>query len=136
MKIFLSGDAGFIGTNLCNELKSRGHNVLAGDLYNTDKENEIRCDVRNYRQLENTFERFGPFDYVYHLAAENGRWNGEEFYENLWETNVIGTKHILRLQEKQNFKLIFFSSCEVYGNYEGFMNEDVMVNNKISDTYR
>ena len=134
--IFVTGAAGFIGTNLCKELISRGHNVIGCDLYNSDEENKIRCDVRNYRQLKNTFEKYGPFDYVYHLAAEYGRWNGEEFYENLWETNVIGTKHILRLQEKLNFKLIFFSSCEVYGDYEGFMSEDVMINNKISDTYQ
>jgi hypothetical protein len=25
-------------------------------------------------------------DYVYHLAAEYGRWNGEDYYENLWVT--------------------------------------------------
>ena len=134
--ILVTGGSGFIGTNLCKELKSRGHTVLAVDIYNSENENELRCDVRNYRQLENIFERYGPFDYVYHLAAEYGRWNGEAFYENLWETNVIGTKHILRLQEKNKFKLIFFSSCEVYGDYDGLMTEDVMRNNKISDTYQ
>ena len=79
---------------------------------------------------------FGPFDFVYHLAAEYGRWNGEAFYENLWQTNNVGTKHILKFQEKYNFKLIFFSSAEVYGDFDGFMTEDVMVNNKISDTYQ
>jgi dTDP-glucose 4,6-dehydratase len=92
--------------------------------------------VRNYRQLQYVFDELGPFDYVYHLAAEYGRWNGEAYYENLWQTNNVGTKHILRLQEKLGFKLIFFSSCEVYGDYSGFMTEDVMVNNKISDTYQ
>lgn len=65
-------------------------------------------------------------DYVYHLAAEYGRWNGEDYYENLWTTNVIGTKNILRLQEKYRFRQIFFSSCEVYGDYDGIMTEDVM----------
>ena len=70
------------------------------------------------------------------MAAEYGRWNGEAYYENLWQTNTVGTKHVLRLQEKLGFKLIFFSSCEVYGDYDGFMTEDVMVNNKISDTYQ
>jgi len=66
------------------------------------------------------------FDYVYHLAAEYGRWNGEDHYDNLWRTNVIGTKNILRLQEQQRFKMIFFSSAEVYGDYDGLMAEDVM----------
>jgi dTDP-glucose 4,6-dehydratase len=66
------------------------------------------------------------FDYVYHAAAEYGRWNGEDYYENLWSTNAIGTKNILRLQEKKRFGLIFFGSAEVYGDYEGVMKEDVM----------
>ena len=134
--ILVTGGAGNIGTNLCNELRSRGHKVMACDLYNTERDNYIRCDVRNYRQLQYVFDEFGPFDYVYHLAAEYGRWNGEAFYENLWQTNCVGTKHILRLQEKLDFKQIFFSSCEVYGDYDGFMTEDVMVDNKISDTYQ
>ena len=135
-KILVTGGAGFIGTNLVNELRKRGHTVIASDLFNTDRENYIRCDVRNYRQLERVFDQFGPFDFVYHLAAEYGRWNGEDFYENLWQTNVIGTKHLIRLQEKLKFKMIFFSSAEVYGDYEGKMTEDVMVNNPIKDTYQ
>ena len=136
LKILVTGGAGNIGTNLCNELRSRGHKVIASDLYNTERDDYIRCDVCNYRQLQSVFDDFGPFDFVYHLAAEYGRWNGEAFYENLWQTNNVGTKHMLRLQEKIGFKLIFFSSCEVYGDYDGFMTEDVMVNNKISDTYQ
>lgn len=136
MKILVTGGAGFIGTNLCNELRSRGYTVIACDIYNTDRDDYIRCDVRNYRQLEKMFDDFGPFDFVYHLAAEYGRWNGEAYYENLWETNAIGTKHMLRLQEKMKFRMIFFSSAEVYGDYSGFMAESVMEENKIKDTYQ
>jgi len=134
-KILVTGGAGFIGTNLVNELRGRGHEVVALDLYNTEREDYVRADVRNYRQLERIFDRW-KFDYVYHLAAEYGRWNGEDYYENLWQTNVIGTKHIIRLQEKLGFRMIFFSSAEVYGDYEGVMTEDVMEKNPIKDTYQ
>ncbi|MFV9644484.1 MAG: NAD-dependent epimerase/dehydratase family protein [Desulfobacterales bacterium] len=135
-RILVTGGAGFIGTNLVEELSSRGHDVLACDLLNTDRNNYIRCDVKNYRQLEYVFNEYGPFDYVYHLAAEYGRWNGEANYENLWQTNVIGTKHILRFQEKLKFRMISFSSAEVYGDYDGRMTESVMEENKIKDTYQ
>jgi dTDP-glucose 4,6-dehydratase len=65
-------------------------------------------------------------DFVFHAAAEYGRWNGEAHYENLWRTNAVGTKNILRAQKEFGFKLIFFGSAEVYGDYDGVMSEDVM----------
>ena len=113
-RILVTGGAGFIGTNLVKELESRGHEVTACDLFNTDRENYIRADVSQYRQVERVFAE--KFDYVYHLAAEYGRWNGEDYYERLWETNVVGTKHMLRLKEKLGLRMIFFSSAEVYGD--------------------
>ena len=111
-RILVTGGAGFIGTNLVKELKSRGHEVITIDLYHTDRDDYLRADVRNYRQLRRCFEG-ERFDYVYHLAAEYGRWNGEDYYENLWTTNVVGTKHVIRLQEELKLRMIFFSSAEV-----------------------
>lgn len=124
-KILVTGGKGFIGTNLVAELKSRGHDVITCDIVHAEDENHIRSDISSYWQLERIFEKHS-FDYVYHLAAEYGRWNGEDHYENLWQTNVIGTKNILRLQERYRFRQIFFSSCEVYGDYDDIMSEDVM----------
>jgi len=51
-RILVTGGAGFIGTNLVNELRRRGHEVVAADLMNTDREDYIRADTRSYRQLE------------------------------------------------------------------------------------
>lgn len=124
-KILVTGGKGFIGTNLTNELRRRGHEVFTCDLCHDEDENHIRVDVGSYYQLARVFEKH-IFDYVYHLAAEYGRWNGEDYFENLWRTNVVGTKNVLRLQEKHRFRQIFFSSCEVYGDYSGKMKEDVM----------
>ena len=124
-KILVTGGSGFIGTNLVGELRKRGHHVWVCDLGQSEGTNYIRCDVSKYRQLERVFDQH-DFQYVYHLAAEYGRWNGEDYYENLWNTNVIGTKNMIRLQEKKRFRMIFFSSAEVYGDYQGIMSEDVM----------
>src|SRR5438445_7587079 len=125
LQILVTGGGGFIGTNLVRELESRGHSVISCDLFNSERDNYLRCDVREYHQVDRTSQA-RKFDFVYHLAAEYGRWNGEDYYENLWQTNAIGTKNVLRLQEKQKFRLIFFSSAEVYGDYRGAMTEDVM----------
>jgi len=123
--ILLTGGRGFIGTNLTNELRSRGHDVWTSDVLQGEDPQHFKADVYSYQQMEAIF-RQRKFDYVYHLAAEYGRWNGEDHYDNLWRTNVIGTKNMLRLQEQYRFRMIFFSSAEVYGDYDGVMSEDVM----------
>lgn len=136
ISILVTGGSGFIGTNLVAELRSRDYKTYACDLLNHELLDYIRCDVRSYRQIEKIFNKLGPFDFVYHLAAEYGRWNGEDYYENLWATNVIGTKNLIRLQEKYKFRMIFFSSAEVYGDYLGKMSEDVMENVPIKEVYQ
>lgn len=125
MEIMVTGGLGFIGSNLVPELRRKGHDVWVCDQRNSGELNYFRCDISKYRQVERMFEEHN-FDYVYHAAAEYGRWNGEDYYENLWLTNVVGTKNIIRMQEKKKFKMIVFSSAEVYGDYEGVMKEDVM----------
>lgn len=124
-RILVTGGLGFIGSNLVPELRRRGHEVWVSDLGQSEGPSYLRCDVSEYRQVARVFEDH-EFDYVYHLAAEYGRWNGEDYYENLWLTNVVGTKNMVRLQERKRFRMIFFSSAEVYGDYDGKMSEDVM----------
>jgi nucleoside-diphosphate-sugar epimerase len=45
-KILVTGGAGFIRTNLVNELNNRGREVTALDLYNTERDNYIRAYVK------------------------------------------------------------------------------------------
>lgn len=138
MKILVTGVLGTVGSILNDKLKSKGHSVFGVDLphhpgetgfaqsMSSELSNYCRCDISEYRQIERVIETFGPFDLVYNCAAEFGRWNGEDYYEQLWKTNAIGLKHIIRLQEKHKFKLVHFSSSEVYGDYDGVMSEDIM----------
>ncbi|HEY6162178.1 MAG TPA: NAD(P)-dependent oxidoreductase [Bacteroidia bacterium] len=142
-KILITGGLGTIGRGLHEEFRNRGCEVFLLDQRHSEDEIGFslrtdvakpvyaRCDVGEYRQLERVMETFGPFDFVYHTAAEFGRWNGEDFYEQLWRTNVTGTKNIIRLQEKHKFKLVHFSSSEVYGDWPEVMVEHVMDKNEI-----
>ena len=131
MKILVTGSKGTLGTPLVKELSRRGHEVWQCDLQHQRDDNYIRVDVANYRQLERVFEA-NKYDYVYHLAAEFGRINGEEYYETLWQTNVIGTRNILELQRKKGFRLIFASSSEIYGDkHADVLREDMPLNYSI-----
>jgi dTDP-glucose 4,6-dehydratase len=127
MKILVTGGLGAVGTPLTKILRERGHEVwvldrphhhgLAGKYY-------FRGDVGVARQMENVFAKV-PFDFVYHAAAEFGRINGEDFYENLWNSNAVGTKNLIRCQEKHRFRMVVFSSSEIYGDWDGVMTEEV-----------
>ncbi len=139
--ILVTGGLGAVGTYLVAELRRRGHSVWIADLPHSNDPQYIRCDIGKFHQVERIWRGGGwshgylpkgfRFDYVYHLAAEFGRWNGEDYYENLWMTNAVGTKNFIRMQEKEGFKAIYFSSSEVYGDYEGVMSENVMDSHEI-----
>lgn len=125
MRILVTGGLGAVGAPLTRELRRRGHEVWVADRVHAPGPNYLRCDVGIYRQVERLFEG-REFDMVYHLAAEFGRMNGEDFYETMWQSNAIGTKNLLRCQEKYGFRMVFSSSSEVYGDWDGVMTEDVL----------
>ena len=134
--ILVTGGLGAVGSFLVKELRDRGNKVFVADIRHHNDPEYARCDVGEFHQVERLWTGGGwengycpnghKFDYVYHLAAEFGRWNGEDYFENVWRTNAIGTKNILRMQEREGFQGIYFSSSEVYGDYDGVMSENVM----------
>ena len=136
MKILITGSLGVVGQKLEAMLLKNDHEVFGIDLYHTNRnyghypgkifnDNYYRCDISNFRNLSNILQHYEP-DIVYNCAAEFGRWNGEEYYDDVWKSNVIGTKNIIRLQEKMKFRLIHFSSSEVYGDYDSIMHENTI----------
>jgi len=104
-----------LGRVLFQELRSRGHEVYGCDLQHSAKPEVMRADIANHRQLERVF-RFAKPDVVYHLAAEFGRNNGEEFFSQLWSTNCIGTQNVIEECLRSGAGLIFASSSEAYGD--------------------
>lgn len=136
MQVLVTGIKGVVGSKLAEVLRTKGHKVFGIDLFHTDEryghglgivedDNYFRCDISEYRQINDVIEHVKP-EIVFNCAAEFGRWNGEHFYEKVWKSNAIGVKNIIRLQEKLGFKLVHCSSSEVYGDYDGIMYEDVL----------
>jgi len=123
--ILVTGGLGVVGSHLTRILRQRGHEVWVADLPHHHDKHYVRCDVGSFRQVERVFEG-REFDFVYHLAAEFGRWNGEDYYDTLWRSNAVGTKNMLRMQERLGFRMVVTSSSEVYGDYDGVMVESVM----------
>ena len=138
MRIIITGSKGVVGQKLVTELSKRRHSVFGIDIQHHAGEigfvqrmsheewTYSRCDIAEYRQIERIFDEAGPFDFIYNCAAEFGRWNGEDYFEQVWRSNLIGLKNIIRLQEKLKFRMVHFSSSEVYGDYDDLMTEDIM----------
>ncbi len=103
--ILVTGHKGFVGTNLTNALTEPwcGYDLRDGN------------DIRNEQQLDLFFEQHLP-DKVVHLAALAGVRQGEEYPEEYYSTNILGTQLVVNMCEKYGVKhLVNFSSSSVFG---------------------
>ena len=112
--VLVIGSAGTIGKPLVRELRRRGRVVREADLQHGGSPDVIRTDIAESRQVDVLLDSVRP-EYVYNLAAEFGRHNGERYYEQCWRTNVIGGRHVMEACARRGIKLIHMSSSEAYG---------------------
>ncbi|MFZ2048817.1 MAG: NAD-dependent epimerase/dehydratase family protein [Minisyncoccia bacterium] len=117
-KIVVTGGAGFIGTHLVNSLRELGHDVEIVDIKLDPKQ-----DVRNLYSLKQLF--IGA-EYVFHMAALVSVPYSIEHPEETNETNLSGTLNVLIASKEAGVKRVIFSStCAIYGNPEKFpINEE------------
>lgn len=126
MNILVAGGAGFLGSNFCRLLLSKGHQVWAVDnLITSSAENleAIESDSNfvflQANVIETDFiEQLGQvkFDVIYHLASPaSPPWYQKYPVETL-EVNSIGTKNLLELAKRDGAKFIYASTSEVYGD--------------------
>lgn len=108
MRIIITGGTGFLGKRLYCKLKENGHEIFCYDI--TDG-----YDILNIDQFEETILSFKPNSIV-HLAACADLNIFAEKPEISYKINVIGTRNILTLCEKHKIRLLFASTCCVYGN--------------------
>lgn len=100
MKILLTGASGFIGTNLLEDLKEKGYEVLNIDFKEPKisgrKNIWINVDITNYNAFEKAVLDFEP-DYIVHLAA---RTDLEGKTLDDYDANINGVKNLMRIIHK------------------------------------
>ena len=126
MTIFVTGGAGFIGSNFVHLLKGHCYDDIvvldkltyAGDMENLSPLSVIvkGVDIAYKRRLEDLFQQYRP-KYIFNFAAETHVDNSIGDVSPFIDTNIIGTINLLDLSVKYDVqKFHHISTDEVYGS--------------------
>lgn len=125
MRYFVTGCAGFIGSNLTDRLLQAGHEVVGFDNFSTGlkefltqaqqspKFTLIKGDLLNREEVA---EHMKNIDAVFHLAANADVRFGTNHPHKDLEQNAIATFHVLEAMRANGVKRIAFASTgSIYG---------------------
>lgn len=130
MRILVTGGAGFIGSHLVERLLAAGHEIVVVDDFNDFYDPQIKhaniagfasqimvchADLRDAESVRSLFRR-EKLDAIAHLAARAGVRPSIQHPRLYYDTNVIGTLHLLEAARMTGVdRFIFASSSSVYG---------------------
>ena len=112
----ITGGAGFIGSNLADQLLEMGHRVCVVDNEYSDAHDQfywnentynVNCDIRDYKTLKNCMH---GVDYVFHLAAEARIQPAIKNPIEAVSINSLGTCTVLQCAREAGVKKVMYSS--------------------------
>ncbi|UCE05298.1 MAG: SDR family oxidoreductase, partial [bacterium] len=120
----ITGGAGFIGSNLVEELLKQGEQVRVLDNFSTGLRdnlkpfiNDIELVEGDIRSLGTVYRAMDGIDFVLHQAALASVQRSVEDPITTNEVNISGTLNILIASRDRNVKrVVFASSSSIYGN--------------------
>lgn len=132
MRVLVTGGAGFVGSNLCEFLLNKNHEVVCLDnLFSCRfrEEDGERIPVNVESLLQNPLFHFVnhdvrepfnilPVDRIYHLACPASPPHYQKDKVMTVLTNVQGSINALELARRQKARILLSSTSEVYGDPE------------------
>ena len=122
MRILVTGGAGFQGSHVAEQCLRAGHQVTILNTFSEEAEGNIKSFAKDVSVVwgsvtdqEIVVKSVRDHDAVIHLAA---RINVDESIRAPYDfllVNVTGTYNVLEAVKKYGSRLIYASSCEVYG---------------------
>lgn len=106
MKILITGDKGFVGTETRKLLEEKGHEVLGYDLMDG-------YDIRDMNQFEDFVLTHKP-DRILHLAAIARFADADKDPALCLETNQLGTMKVAMVAGKHHIPVVMASTGSVY----------------------
>ena len=126
MKAFVTGGAGFIGSNLVDRLLARGDEVVAFDNLSTGRREFLADALGNpgFSLIEGDLldatalvPAMRGADFVFHLAANADVRFGTEHPQKDLDQNTIATFRVLEaMRENQIQRIAFSSTGSIYGD--------------------
>jgi UDP-glucose 4-epimerase len=125
MRYFVTGGAGFIGSNLVDRLLANGHQVTAYDNLATGQKRFLDGALKQpgFKLVEGDIldesklnDAVAGHDFVFHFAANADVRFGTDHPRRDLEQNTIATYNVLEAMRRSDIKRIAFSSTgSVYG---------------------
>ena len=120
MKLLVAGGAGFLGSNLCEELLKIGHEVIAVDNFITGSKKNIEHlqQYQNFSFVNHDIIEYRDFkvDGIFNLACPASPPLYQKDPVRTVKTNVIGSTNLLELARKTNSRILQASTSEIYGD--------------------
>jgi len=126
--IFVTGAAGFIGSNLVDRLLAEGRTVVGWDNFSTGQREFLELALRHpeFRLIEGDcldlsalVRAMAGCDFVFHLAANADVRFGLDHPHKDFQQNAVATFNVLEAMRDNGIKRIAFSSTgSVYGEAE------------------
>lgn len=126
MNVLLTGGAGYIGSFIAKKLLEKGHRVLILDDLSRghlraipDGADLFVCDIHDSWKWEYLLSHFG-IDSAILLAGRTEVGLSSQQAKAFYRTNVVGMFKTLELLVANHVrKVVFSSSCAVYGEWQG-----------------
>ena len=128
--ILVTGGAGYIGSHIVEKLVKTKVNVFVLDNLSTGfkrlvnkKATFIKGDITKINKVKKIII-VNNIDSIIHLAAHLNVSEAEKHKKKYSTNNIEGTLRLIEACKNSNVKnIIFSSSCSVYGNIKGAVNE-------------
>ena len=135
--ILVTGGAGYIGSHIVEQLiKTKARIVIIDNLATGYKKliNKkaifVKGDIKNFKKLSKTVDKY-RIDSIIHLAAYLNISEAERNKKKYYQNNVLGTLNLIKCCKSSNIKsIVFSSSCSIYGNSIGAVDENKRANPK------
>lgn len=127
MKFLLLGGGGYLGSVLSELISERGQSAIVYDTFKywnvRDKLPNVKYIKDDIKNIENHWDVFSNIDFVLYMVSP--RFNELNDDSQITSEILLMNQALTFLRKTSpNYKLIFFSSCSVYGNTEQVVDEN------------